>query len=724
MARRRNRKRKGSMQLKLKKDSLRGILAVVFLGLSALLSLSFFGQVIANNLFQDVLNRYFGSGTIFISAILFTFGLFLTRLKWRIGRANVWLGLLLFLFSFLGFVQLFAPPSTGSETSSEGGGIIGAQLTDALVRLLSPIGAGVVLLCLLLIALLVIFNASLDQSIAVLVTATDKTVGFLKNLVSAGLAKSNSKKPALVVNGGGKAGEHQPLTDKTNLAKEMEVIEPNKREIKTEITTQSRQDTAFVNLPVSESVWEYPPLSLLSDNPPTEANRGDVKVNAQRIEKTLDSFGIRARVVEVNCGPAVTQYALELTEGTKISKITALGNDLALALAAPTGTVRIEAPIPGRSLVGIEVPNYSPSLVNLKSVLASDLMRNSKSVLTVALGHDVAGQPVISNLAKMPHVLIAGATGSGKTVLLNTFISTLLFRASPYEIKLILVDPKRVELIQYNGIPHLLTPVIVEAEKVLSALKWAIAEMERRYHLFETGAVRNIDEYNEMSGFQALPFIVVIVDELADLMAYAPTEVEGTICRLAQMSRATGIHLVLATQRPSVDVITGLIKANIPARIAFNVTSQVDSRVIIDQPGAEKLLGRGDMLYLPPDAAKPVRIQGVYVSDPEIKNVISFLKKSQVEPDYHEEVTTYAYQKLETTSGEEDELFTEAIKVVCSHDRASASLLQRRLSIGYARAARILDQLEARGIVSPAEGAKPRDVLIKSADEYFGKEVG
>jgi len=438
----------------------------------------------------------------------------------------------------------------------------------------------------------------------------------------------------------------------------------------------------------------------------------------------LESFGITAHVTEVNLGPAVTQYALEIALGTKLSKVTALSNDLAMALSAPTGQIRIEAPIPGRNLVGVEIPNRSLEFVTLKTMLSSELMQNAKSKLTVALGLDVAGNPVVTNVARMPHVLIAGTTGSGKSVLINSFIASLLFRVAPSEVKLILVDPKRVELIGYNGIPHLLTPVIVDVEKILSALKWALSEMDRRYKLFASAGVRNIDGYNELSGFQALPFIVIFVDELADLMAYAPVEVEDAICRIAQMARATGIHLIISTQRPSVDVITGLIKANIPCRIAFNVSSMVDSRVIIDMPGAEKLLGRGDMLYIPPDQAKPTRIQGTYVSEREIEKLVEFIKSKGAPVEYTEEVTSMPLTWRKGARGEEgkDDLFEEAVRVVCQYDRASASLLQRRLSIGYARAARILDQLETEGIVGPGEGAKPRDVLVRNAEEYLNQK--
>ena len=353
-------------------------------------------------------------------------------------------------------------------------------------------------------------------------------------------------------------------------------------------------------------------------------------------------------------------------------------------------------------------------------------MASNRSKLAVSLGLDVSGKANVSDIGRMPHVLIAGQTGSGKSVCINAFLGSILFRAAPTEVKLILVDPKRVELTHYNDIPHLLTPVIVEPEKVISALRWILNEMDRRYKLFAQAGARNIDGYNEMSGFQALPYIVLIIDELADIMLFSPVEVEDAITRIAQMSRATGIHMVLATQRPSVDVITGLIKANIPCRIAFAVASQVDSRVILDSQGAEKLLGRGDMLYLPPEQAKPIRIQGAFVSDKEVSALVSFLKNQGVAPQYTEEVTTMAKPGTVTISGvggEVDPLFANAVREVCRYERASASLLQRRLSIGYARAARIIDQLEAAGVVGPGEGSKQREVLIQNPEEFLGSQV-
>ena len=475
--------------------------------------------------------------------------------------------------------------------------------------------------------------------------------------------------------------------------------------------------------PSSKTAWVYPPRSLLIEMVQKGADRGDVKKNAAKIEETLDSFGIRARVSEVNFGPAVTQYALEITMGTKLSRITALGNDLALALAAPTGQVRIEAPIPGRALVGIEIPNRKPEIVTLKRLLSSPVFVESHDPLLVPLGLDVSGQPQASSIAKMPHVLIAGSTGSGKSVILNAWISTFLVRTKPDELRMILVDPKRVEFTFYNGIPHLLTEVIVESDKIISALKWTVGEMEERYKEFAKMGVRNLEGYNSLPDVEKKPYILFVIDELADLMIFAPGDAEDLITRIAQMARATGIHLILATQRPSVDVITGLMKANIPARIAFNVSSMIDSRVIIDMPGAEKLLGKGDMLFLPPDQAKPRRIQGPYITEKEVNQVVKFLRVQVPQVHYTEEVVTQSTKvtgqggTFPSDSDEKDEYFNQAVELITQLDHASASLFQRKFKVGYARAARILDQLESYGFVGPAEGSKPREVVKRQAQE-------
>jgi S-DNA-T family DNA segregation ATPase FtsK/SpoIIIE len=707
------RHRRSPLKLRLKQRTIYTILAVITTGFGGflLLSLTKQGEILTK--IYDTANLYISWGLLPLPLILFSISLSLARVKAKFAGFNVTVGFTLVWLSLLGLTRA---------------GIIGQEIWINTETLISGVGAVILLAGGVIIGLVITFNTSLGD---VIETTTDITKGTVKfiGLLLGGL-KAKKTKPIFVqeklplkVKGGQAEDIKQPL-----LPPKVPLTPEGKKEKQTNqtVTDMGQLGTQIIaNLPAEQTIWEYPPLSLLEDFPGQKADRGDLKKNASVIEKTLDSFGIAARVAEVNLGPAVTQYALEIALGTKVSKITALSNDLALALAAPTGQIRIEAPIPGRSLVGIEIPNRSLEFVTLKTMLSSPAMRNAKSRLTVALGLDVSGNPLVADLGKMPHVLIAGTTGSGKSVLINSFIASLLFRTTPKEVKLILVDPKRVELIGYNGIPHLLTPVIVDVDKILSSLKWALSEMDRRYKLFASSGVRNVDSYNELTGFQALPYITIFIDELADLMAYAPVEVEDAICRLAQMSRATGIHLVVSTQRPSVDVITGLIKANIPSRIAFNVSSMVDSRVIIDMPGAEKLLGRGDMLYIPPDQAKPTRVQGTYVSEKEIHKLVEFLKAKNFPLEYTEEVTTMplVFKKPGGTVAEDgkDELFEEAVRIVCQYDRASASLLQRRLSIGYARAARILDQLEEAGIVGPGEGSKPRDVLVRNAEDYLSQ---
>jgi len=682
-------KKKGNygkrFKIKLKRKSLQALAGLILVLASGIVFLSLFGVSPLTDVIKTQTYRYIGFITPALPLVLIVTGIYLLRIKIPFTSPNNIAGLYLFVFSLLAFwATLF----------SSSGGVFGHWIATTASSFLSGIGAAFTFLILLLASIVVFFNTSLETTFEML-AKVGSGVSVLAKKALERKEKEGKKEPSFTTN------ENRP-TEKP----------------KEEALAAAKEPVT--NLPGSDQVWEYPPLDLLTESLGAKATRGDIKQNAAVIERTLESFGIQAKVVEVNMGPAVTQYALEIALGTKLTKITALGNDLALALAAPTGAVRIEAPIPGKSLVGIEVPNLSLEVVPLKTILASSSMQSTKSKLGLALGLDVSGKPVIGDLSRMPHMLMAGSTGSGKSVAINAFISTLLFRASPSEVKLILVDPKRVELTGWNGLPHLLSPVIVEPEKVLSALKWATAEMDKRYKLFADIGARNISGYNEMSGFQALPHIVIVIDELADIMLFAPVEVEDAITRLAQMSRATGIHMILATQRPSVDVITGLIKANIPCRLSFNVASQIDSRVIIDGAGAEKLLGRGDMLYVPPDASKPQRIQGVFVSEPEINRLIEFLKKSGIEPQYTEEVTTTPVSKLTGKVDSKDDLFEEAVRTITQYDRASASLLQRRLSIGYARAARLLDELEAAGVVGVADGSKPRDVLVKDPERIFG----
>jgi len=477
--------------------------------------------------------------------------------------------------------------------------------------------------------------------------------------------------------------------------------------------------------PVS-SAWPAPAVALLDAVPPAAAAPTDNDARAQVIEETLASFNVAVEVVEVQSGPTVTQFGLRPAPGVRVQRITALQNDLALALAAPS--IRIEAPVPGKPVVGIEIPNGTTALVTLREILESGAYARMTSPLKIALGKDVAGDPVTADLAKMPHLLIAGATGSGKSVCLNSLIAGLLFHNSPDQLRLLMIDPKMVELTTFNGVPHLLHPVVTEMDKVGGTLKWALKEMHRRYKLFGEAGARNLARYNEMQlekldghppisdNQKPLPYIVFIIDELADLMMVSPAEVEDSISRLAALARATGIHLVLATQRPSVDVITGVIKANFPARIAFAVSSQVDSRTILDQAGAEKLLGRGDMLYLASDGSKAMRVQGTYLSDREIERLVEFWShNSQHTP---EQIASSELEAPKSEDGEgenNDKLFAEATKAVREYRRASVSLLQRRLSIGYSRAARLLDQLEDRGVVGPSEDGRSR-VVIDTGD--------
>ena len=464
------------------------------------------------------------------------------------------------------------------------------------------------------------------------------------------------------------------------------------------------------------------PLDLLNDKT-EKPTAGDVKAHQHIIEKTLENFGIPCEMGNISIGPTVTQFTLKPSDGIKLSKITALSNDLALALAAHP--IRIEAPIPGQSLVGIEVPNKAVAIVGLREIIGTKQFQQHPGDLPIALGKDVAGKPWMTDLVKMPHLLIAGATGSGKTVCLNAIILSLLYSNSPDELKLILIDPKRVELPVYNHIPYMLVPAVTETDKTINALKWAIREMDRRFGLLSKFGKRDINSYNA-SMDEKLPHIVIVVDELADLMvSRSSSEVETAIVRLAQMSRAVGIHLILATQRPSVDVITGLIKANFTARIAFAVASATDSRTILDTSGAEKLVGRGDMLFLSADLSKPKRLQGAFVSDAEIKKVTDFIKDNYGAPDYQDEIvdrSSVGGRGTVFSNNDGDELLPEAKDVIVRAGKGSASLLQRRLKIGYARAARILDILEEQGFIGPADGAKPREILASLEQQQQEKE--
>lgn len=704
MRHRKSRSSKGKFHIKLKESTIYTISAVLLWLVAILIWLSFFRSGVLLFKINSLLVGQLGViPVLFLPFCLIVAGLMVSKSKTTLSQPNVFIGSIVMLAGLTGIFHT---------------GEFGKEIWENIAVFVSGLGAFVFLSIFIGIGIIVMLNLGLEEVIAGVsslfkkASAMKKPATVLEKSSKTPLVKDGPKLPSTPIKIGGmpdKPSIPVKSTDKPH--------EPQK-------PLQPATPPAATDQP-----WHYPPLSLLGENVSGKADRGNVNENAATIEQTLEAFGVIAKVVEINKGPAVTQYALQVAIGTKLSKINALGSDLALALAAPTGQIRIEAPIPGRSLVGIEVPNRAPEFVGLRKILDDSVLRNHKSKLAVAMGLDVSGQPVVADVAKMPHVLIAGATGSGKSVCINAFLATLLFRCSPQELNLILVDPKRVELTGYNGIPHLLAPVIVEPDKVLSALKWAAAEMDRRYKVFAEVGVRNLEAYNELSGFQALPYIVIFIDELADIMLFAQVEVEDAITRIAQMARATGIHLVLATQRPSVDIITGLIKANVPSRIAFAVSSMIDSKVIIDGPGAEKLLGKGDMLYVPPDQAKPSRIQGAFVSDKEIRSLIDFIKKQGVAPHYTDEVLTQPVGSRRggkgaafiSSNGENrDEHFDDALRIIIQHQNASASFLQRKLEIGYARAAKILDQLQEAGAIGAANGAKPRDILITDPSVLIG----
>lgn len=477
-----------------------------------------------------------------------------------------------------------------------------------------------------------------------------------------------------------------------------------------------------IEKPAAEYV--FPKITLLNKPKVTSGDKRDeMRRTAEKLISVLDNFGVKARLLQVTQGPTVTRYEIQPDTGIKLSKIVGLADDIALNLAVSTVLV---APVPGKAAVGIEIPNNKVSAVSIREILEADDFKKAKSKLTIALGKDIGGNVVIGDIAKMPHVLIAGATGSGKSVCVNSMIMSILFKSKPEDVKMIMIDPKVVELGVYNGIPHLLVPVVTDPKKAAGALNWAVTEMMRRYELFKDTGVRKLESYNklmESEGGEKIPQLVVIIDELADLMMVAAKEVEDYICRLTQLARAAGIHLIIATQRPSVDVITGLIKANVPSRIAFAVSSQVDSRTILDRGGAEKLLGRGDMLYYPSGARTPTRVQGAFVDDPEIEKVLDFIKENVGETHYSEdlaeEIERHATGENGVTPDTEDdgdELLPEAIELALSQGKISTSSIQRRLSVGYSRAGRIIDQMEARGIISGANGSKPRDVLVSRAD--------
>lgn len=515
------------------------------------------------------------------------------------------------------------------------------------------------------------------------------------------------------------------MDDSTTIQGTLEGAQGQAQTIATGVAGEEAEGThTAIPAPPPPKPYKLPSFRLLAK--PQNVGKGmgqkDYMQTARKLEATLESFGVRAKVLEVVRGPAVTRYEIQPDIGVKVSRIVSLTDDIALALAAKD--IRMEAPIPGKSAIGIEVPNNEVSIVTMREVMETTVFQESTSNLSIAFGRDIAGQTIVGNLAKMPHLLVAGATGSGKSVCINGIITSILYKAKPDEVKFLMVDPKMVELNVYNGIPHLLAPVVTDPKRASLALKKIVVEMEKRYELFSKSGTRNIEGYNNLMKDNPdafLPYIVVIVDELADLMMVAAGDVEDAIARLAQMARAAGIHLIIATQRPSVDVITGVIKANIPSRIAFGVSSQVDSRTILDMGGAEKLLGRGDMLFMPMGASKPVRVQGAFMSDQEVENIVNYVRE-QGEAQYDETLVPEVEEVSADADEMLDELYDQAVNIILEAKQASVSLLQRRMRIGYTRAARLIDSMEARGVIGPYEGSKPREVLI-SMEQYQQNKV-
>ncbi|MFA5047407.1 MAG: DNA translocase FtsK 4TM domain-containing protein [Patescibacteria group bacterium] len=661
--------------------------------------------------------------------------------KYKIKATN-YIGAVLLLLGVAGLFHLkfYSWQSLEMAKQGLGGGYVGVMMSFLLLKYLNFWGTLVVLMAVFLIGVLLTFETSL-YGLMWPVKIMEFIFGQIKKFIIYRREKSEQKRlaRAAALAAQGDYEEEPADGEEAEVDAQTEESEPAVQAVdgevpqfvKTKIGTgvEAKEEPELISKPKKFGKKIELPLALLSSKS-GKPTSGDIKANQEIIRKTLANFGIMVEMAAVNVGPTVTQYTLRPADGVKISRILNLNSDLALALAAHP--VRIEAPIPGKSLVGIEIPNEASAKVTMNEMLSSQEFKLRSNNLSIALGKDVSGKPCFAQLDRMPHLLIAGATGSGKSVCINSIIVSLLYQNSPDELKFILVDPKRVELPAYNNIPYLLTPVITDVKKTINALKWTIVEMEKRFELLSKVGKRNIASYNQ-TATDKMPYIVFIIDELADLMASAASDMEAGVVRLAQMARAVGIHLILATQRPSMEVITGLIKANIPGRIAFSVASFIDSRTILDTSGAEKLVGRGDMLYLGPDITRPKRLQGVYLSDHEISDVIDFIKK-QGGAQYLEELNGQGSGSGFSSGGggfsdDEDPLLGEAMEVIRQSGKASASLLQRRLKLGYARAARILDILEERGVIGPSDGAKPREVFLDSlggvdAVDFAAREHG
>ncbi len=676
---------------RIKKETLQTIMSIVFFALAILSILAAFNRAgLAGTYSYDFLKKLMGIGYfLFPIALIMTGISFLRGVERKLQRLKI-IGALFFFISGLGLIDLFMVNEAGQ---------LGHYISWPFIHFFDVYASAAILIAIFTISILITFDIHFT----------------LDHLM---FWKLFSKK--------NKDTDQEEDEDKDIVVENNEKIDASIKKvediIKKESSDDKEENNEFAFLASSRSTKPYtpPPISLLEKDK-GKPETGDIKANANIIKRTLQNFGINVEMDEISIGPSVTRYALKPAEGVKLSKIVALNNDLALALAAHP--IRIEAPIPGKSLVGVEIPNTIKTTVGLATLLSSEEYQQSEKPLLVSLGKSITGKSHFANLGKAPHMLIAGATGSGKSVAIHAIIASLLYRNSPEDLRFIMIDPKRVELTLYNKIPHLLTPVITEPKKAILALKWAAKEMSRRYDVLEKQSVRDIDSYhkNRTKDAETMPYIVIVVDELADIMQTYPRELESAIVRLAQMSRAVGIHLVLSTQRPSVNVITGLIKANIPTRIALQVSSQIDSRTILDGGGAEKLLGAGDMLYLGGEMAKPLRLQSAYITETEVKKVVKYLADT-----YKDEVlgeinlgapqneagkdAIFESSMNEENIGEEDDMYEQAKETVMETGKASTSFLQRKLGVGYSRAARLMDILEQRGVIGPANGAKAREV--------------
>jgi S-DNA-T family DNA segregation ATPase FtsK/SpoIIIE len=738
----RKKKKKEQKEEKKKSFSLptevkKAIWVVVFFACSIIFFLSLIGQAGRAGIYLNKgLRVMFGWGVWALPFILMLLPFFLIgRDKNKAYPAVKITGTGIFVLVYSSLLNLRLPQEQIFTylRHGQGGGYVGLVFSYPLLKLAGFWTSLIILVALGTITLLLMFETKLFKIGRSIVWLGQRSrTGFLAGRLKEKLTRQIKGEPEFIENFG-EAGEPPALAGQGNqkglvlkktwpnsIDKEEPATRFGQREVE-QTNKESQEFSASLRSRFRRRIDI--PLSLLNKRSGMPSS-GDINANKKKIQKALENFGVEVEMGKTSTGPTVTQYTLKPQEGVKLSQIISLSNDLALALAAHP--VRIEAPIPGKSLVGIEVPNSVIATVGLREVLQSKKFRKErKSNLTLALGKDVSGAVYVTNLGSMPHLLIAGATGSGKSVCINSIIISLLYQNSPDELKFILVDPKRVELSIYNGVPHLLTPVITNAKKTINALKWAVEEMDRRYDILAQASRRNIEDYNR-SATDCLPYIVIIIDELADLMSLSAKEVEALIVRLAQMARAVGIHLILATQRPSVNVLTGLIKANITARIVFAVASQTDSRTILDSGGAEKMLGRGDMLFINAEMSKPKRLQGAFVSDKERKRVVKFLQEKS-EPDYLQEVTeqkrSFSIPGASVVDENGDELLDEARELIIKAGKASASYLQRHLRIGYARAARILDLLEAEGVIGPVDGAKPRELLIGRGDSEEEESV-